>query len=73
MFLLAPAIGLAYFLTLPLIAIVFAAAAVLTRIARELAHSLGALAYFEWRPNEAYLAGKGRKDKGQGTNPKESH
>jgi len=66
MFVLAPAIGLAFVLTLPGLAVVAAAGALVTRIARALADSVSTLAYFEWRPNEAYLAGKGKRDKDDG-------
>ncbi|MGD2063288.1 MAG: hypothetical protein PVF51_06865 [Nitrospirota bacterium] len=67
MFLLAPVIGLVFFLTLPAITILVAVAVVIARIAREVVQSVSRLAYFEWRPNEAYLAGKSRKDKRQGS------
>ena len=66
MFVLAPVIGLAFVVTLPCIAVVAVASAILTRIARALADSVSTLAYFEWRPNEAYLAGKGKGDKDGG-------
>jgi len=62
MFVLAPAIGLAFVLILPCIAVVAVASAIVTRIARALADSVSTLAYFEWRPNEAYLAGKGKSE-----------
>jgi len=62
MFILAPIIGLLYFLLLPAAAIVFAVVAVGRKGWQVLANSVSKAAYFEWRPNEAYLAGKKEKD-----------
>jgi len=73
MFLLAPVIGLAFVVTLPMIAVAAVVTAAVTRIAREVAQSVSALAYFEWRPNEAYLAGKRRKDPKQDSGDEGSH
>ena len=73
MFLLAPVVGLAFFLTLPLTTVVLAAAAVLLRIGRAFAQAVSSLAYFEWRPNEAYLAGKHRHHAGRGNGQQDSH
>jgi hypothetical protein len=73
MFLLAPVIGLAFVVTLPMIAAAAAITAVITRIAQEVAQSVSTLAYFEWRPNEAYLAGKRRKDPPQDSGEEEAH
>jgi hypothetical protein len=73
MFFLAPVIGLVFVVTLPMIAVFAAATAVVTRIARVVAQSVSNLAYFEWRPNEAYLAGKRGKDARQDSGGEESH
>jgi hypothetical protein len=73
MFLLAPVVGLAFFLTLPLTVVVLTAAAVLVRIGRAFAQAVSSLAYFEWRPNEAYLAGKRRRNPAHGNDYQESH
>jgi len=73
MFVFAPVIGLVFFLTLPLATVVVAAAAVLIRIARAFAQAVSSLAYFEWRPNEAYLAGKRGHDTAHGNGHENSH
>ena len=73
MFLLAPVVGLVFFLTLPAATVVLAAAAVLGRIGRAVAQTVSSLAYFEWRPNEAYLAGKSRQNPAQGDRHQDSH
>ncbi|MDX1763923.1 MAG: hypothetical protein R3231_06350 [bacterium] len=74
MFILAPVIGLLYFLFLPAAAIIFAVIAVGKKGWQVLANSLSKAAYFEWRPNEAYLAGKKEKGekKGKGEEDKEN-
>ena len=73
MFLLAPVIGLAFVVTLPMVAGFAVVTVVVTRIAREVAQSVSNLAYFEWRPNEAYLAGKRGKDVRQDNGDAASH
>ena len=73
MFVCAPVIGLVFFLTLPAITVVFATAGVLIQIARPFAQAVSSLAYFEWRPNEAYLAGTSRHHAGHTNGPQESH
>jgi hypothetical protein len=73
MFLLAPVVGLTFFLTMPLATLVLAAAAVLVRIGRAFVQTVGSLAYFEWQPNEAYLAGKRHHNRERGNGHQESH
>jgi hypothetical protein len=61
MALLGPVIGLVFFLTLPVTTVVLGVSAILTRIARQVCCAVGTVAYFEWRPDEAYLGGKRKK------------
>lgn len=62
MFILGPVIGLLYFLVLPIAAVAFAIIAIGKKVWQVVSNSVSKAAYFEWRPNEAYLAGK--KEKG---------
>ncbi len=57
----APFIGLAYVVMLPIAFFVALAAAAINLAVRETAHLAGKSATFQWRPVEAYLAGRKRK------------
>jgi hypothetical protein len=62
LFLLAPIVGLAYFLALPMIALVFAGIGIGRKIGRGVAGTVG---YFGWRPGEAYLGGRQARERGR--------
>ncbi len=57
----APFIGLAYVVMLPIAFFVALAAAAVNLAVRGAAHLAGKSATFQWRPVEAYLAGRKRK------------
>ncbi len=57
----APFIGLAYVVMLPVAFFAALAAAAVNLAVREAAHLAGKSATFQWRPVEAYLAGRKRK------------
>ncbi len=57
----APFIGLAYIVMLPIAFLVALAAAAVNLAVRGAAHLAGKSAAFQWRPVEAYLAGRKRK------------
>lgn len=60
--LVGPFIGLAYVIALPFVSIATMAALVARKIAGGIFNLLGNLVSFGWRPGEAYLGGKKKKD-----------
>ncbi len=62
MLLMAPFIGLFYVIALPFISIATMAALVGRKLVGGLFNLLGNLVSFSWRPGEAYLGGKKKKD-----------
>jgi len=60
--LLGPFIGLAYVIALPFVSIATMAALVARKIAGGIFNLLGNLVSFGWRPGEAYLGGKKKKE-----------
>lgn len=61
----APFIGLAYIVMLPIGFFLALAAAIVNLGAKGAAALLGKSATFEWRPMEAYLSGKKKKEKAE--------
>ncbi len=58
----APFVGLAYVIALPFVAIATMAALVAKKAATGIFNLLGNLVEFGWRPGEAYLGGKKKKN-----------
>lgn len=65
----APFIGLAYIAILPIAFFIALAAAVVNLAVKGVARIAGASATFEWRPVEAYLAGRKKKKEKKGKGP----
>ena len=63
MLLIAPVLGLAYAMFLPFIGIAMTASLLVKKTAEVVGGGLSRAAVFGWRPSEAYLAGKNKKDK----------
>lgn len=60
---LGPVFGLAYVIILPFMAIGTVAVLLVSKVSRAVLNLASRIVYFEWRPTEAYLAGKKRKEK----------
>ncbi len=69
MLLAAPFIGLFYVIALPFISIATMAALVARKLGGLIFRLLGNLVSFSWRPGEAYLGGKKKKDRKKGKYP----
>lgn len=70
--LLGPFVGLAYVIALPFIAIIAVAAMAGRKLLGAVFDILGNLVSFSWRPGEAYLGGKKKKETGKGDHPDDS-
>ncbi|MEJ2684186.1 MAG: hypothetical protein P8Z71_07305 [Candidatus Sulfobium sp.] len=70
--LLGPFVGLAYVIALPFISIVAIAAMVGRKLLGVTFDLLGNLVSFSWRPGEAYLGGKKKKEPGRRDYPNDS-
>ena len=66
--LLGPFMGLAYVIAMPFIAIATVAAMAGKKLGGEMANLMGNLVSFSWRPGEAYLGGKHKKNTKKGKN-----
>jgi hypothetical protein len=58
-----PIVGLLYVVALPLMAIGTVAVLLVSKVSKAVLDLASRIVYFEWRPTEAYLAGKKRKEK----------
>lgn len=67
--LLGPFIGLAYVIALPFLSIATMIALLARKIVGGIFNLLGNLVSFGWRPGEAYLGGKKKKDRKKGKYP----
>lgn len=63
MLILGPVLGLAYVIILPFMAIGTVAVVLVRKAASAIVNLASKIVYFEWRPTEAYLAGKKKRDK----------
>jgi hypothetical protein len=71
--LMAPFIGLAYVIALPFVLIATVAALVGRKVVGTIFNLMGNLVSFSWRPDEAYLGGKKKKEeKKRGDSPNDS-
>jgi len=70
--LLGPFIGLAYVIALPFISIAAMAAMIVKKVLGGVFNLLGNLVSFNWRPGEAYLGGKKKKDTKKENHPNDS-
>lgn len=59
----APFLGLIFFLALPVISVSLIAYVLCERIYAGLKVSSSRMLYFAWRPSEAYLSGRSRKER----------
>jgi len=61
--LLGPVVGLAYVICLPFISVGAVIVMIGGKALDKVWNLVRSLAYFEWKPSEAYLAGKKKKEK----------
>jgi len=64
--LLGPVVGFLYVIFLPFISVAAIIVMIGGKALGKVWSLVRTLAYFEWRPSEAYLAGKKKKEKGKG-------
>jgi len=60
MLLLAPFLGLLYYIFFPVATVLIACMLMVQKVLRSVWGGVRRLSYFEWRPSEAYLSGKKR-------------